>query len=323
MVLDPRDLEKEMTEFVENNARNGGRGQFLVAWIGGFFFLMATFQLFTDQVPPLVQSIFQYSIPISVALSLIATILGSLSRNTPREARNFALIFSGIIALIITIVSMVTAAFPKLVSLEQFELLQADVSELESEVDRLQTTVTKLQEFDLNPSQLTRLAEVLSEQGFVTSSDLEEIFSGETLQREVLEILKTNNYVTVQELSEYTTEEDVLAIVQAQGTAVAIQNAEATSAAQAIACYIEPVSGYNSVGIRSSPEVRDDNLMRVLYKGERMVAVGHNGRTVNVDRWWLVKFSDGTNEVFGWISSTAVKEISEHSCGLVEQVPGS
>ena len=92
------------------------------------------------------------------------------------------------------------------------------------------------------------------------------------------------------------------------------------STAEAEICTITPLEQYSNVGVRKSPEVTDTNLIRALYRGDELQAIGHNGRTVNVDRWWLVDLGD---EEYAWVNSSVVEEITEFSCALLEQVPGS
>ena len=110
--------------------------------------------------------------------------------------------------------------------------------------------------------------------------------------------------------------------VNVAATAEAAQAAAdaATATAEAEICTITPLEQYANVGVRKSPEVTDTNLIRALYRGDELQAIGHNGRTANVDRWWLVDLGD---EEYAWVNSSVVEEITEHSCALLEQVPGS
>jgi hypothetical protein len=311
-MADPNDLGEEVVSIIEGKFGRNTAIQFIIAWIVSFIVLITTFSLFSNLVPAPVQRIFEYSIPISIVLSLISVSAG----NFTREPRRFAVIFSGILALVITGISIITIAMPDLV-------LQEDFASIQTDVKRLQSTVERLQDFNLSPSELEKLTRILQEQGFVTSNELDQIFGDERLQQEVLTVLHENNYVTAQELESYTTHEEVVAIVQAESTRVAAQSASATATSIASTCYLEPLPEFANVGIRKSPEVRDDNLIRVLYKGDQIIAIGHNGRTVNVVRWWLVEFWNGENSVYGWLASSAVKEVTETSCSLLEQVPGS
>lgn len=114
-------------------------------------------------------------------------------------------------------------------------------------------------------------------------------------------------------------EESVVATV----TAVVAEFEAATATADALACFISPLPQYPNVAVRQSPEVTDTNLIRALYQGDQMRAVGHNGRTLNVDRWWLVEFEVGGELTYGWIHSSVVEEISEQACISLTQVPGS
>jgi hypothetical protein len=118
--------------------------------------------------------------------------------------------------------------------------------------------------------------------------------------------------------------EDVAATVEvdvAATTGAAADAAEAAAAtAEAETCYITPLEQYSNVGVRRLPEVTETNLIRALYRGDRLQAIGHNGRTANVDRWWLVDLGD---EEYAWVNSSVVEEITEFSCALLEQVPGS
>jgi|CXWK01.1.fsa_nt_gi hypothetical protein len=107
--------------------------------------------------------------------------------------------------------------------------------------------------------------------------------------------------------------------VSATRAAAAAEEA-ATATAEAMICTITPLAQYANVGVRKSPEVTETNLIRALYRGDELQAIGHNGRTVNVDRWWLVDLGD---EEYAWVNSSVVEEITEFSCALLEQVPGS
>lgn len=115
-------------------------------------------------------------------------------------------------------------------------------------------------------------------------------------------------------------EADLAGTVEAD-VAATVEAAENTAAtAEATACYITPLEQYSSVGVRKSPGVAETNLIRALYRGDQLQAIGHNGRTANVDRWWLVDLGD---EEYAWVNSSVVEEVTEFSCALLEQVPGS
>lgn len=308
-MLDPKDLGEDTDS---SKLGQSPLFQFLFAWGASFVALIATFSVLSDFVPPLIKRIFEYAIPISIILSLLAVAFGNITR-APR--RNTA-IFSLMLVALIAVVSLVTMAMPDLVFREDFETIQSDL-------ERLQSTVERLQDFQLSPSELEQLRVVLIEQGFVTSSDLDRIFGDARLQQEVLEILHENDFVTTKELESYTTSEEVIAIVQAEATRAAAASVVATETATASTCFVEPLSQYSSVWIRKTPAISDENKLRALYAGEQMIAVGHNGRTVNVDRWWLVKYWNGEEETYGWIASDVVREVTETSCSIVEQIPGS
>jgi len=118
-------------------------------------------------------------------------------------------------------------------------------------------------------------------------------------------------------------EVEVEGTVQAQVTTAAEEAVQSTETTLSMTCFIAPLSQYSSVGVRKTPEVTDDNLIRALYRGDQMKAVGHNGRTLNVDRWWLVELGQGDDVTYVWVHSSVVEEITDQSCALVEQVPGS
>lgn len=111
--------------------------------------------------------------------------------------------------------------------------------------------------------------------------------------------------------------------VAATVTAVVVASESANATADASKCFVTPLEQYPNVGVRRSPEVSDTNLIRALYRGDRIQAVGHNGRTLNVDRWWLVEFLVGEDLTYGWIHSSVVEEISEISCASLSKAPGS
>jgi hypothetical protein len=115
-------------------------------------------------------------------------------------------------------------------------------------------------------------------------------------------------------------EADVVATQSAAEAVAATEEAAAIAISEAEKCYITPLAQYSNVGVRKSPEVTDKNLIQVLYRGDQIQAIGHNGRTTNVDRWWLVDLGD---EEYAWVNSSVVEEITEHSCALLEKVPGS
>lgn len=118
-------------------------------------------------------------------------------------------------------------------------------------------------------------------------------------------------------------EVEVEGTVQAQVTAAAEEAVQSTATTLSMTCFITPLAQYSSVGVRKTPEVTDDNLIRGLYQGDQMKVAGHNGRTLNVDRWWLVELGEGDDVTYAWVHSSVVEEITDQSCALVEQVPGS
>ncbi len=113
---------------------------------------------------------------------------------------------------------------------------------------------------------------------------------------------------------------DVEATVAADVAATTDAETAAAATAEAEICTITPLEQYSNVGVRKSPEVTETNLIRALYRGDELQAIGHNGHTANVDRWWLVDLGD---EEYAWVHSSVVEEITEFSCAQLEQVPGS
>lgn len=224
---DPNDYEKEIGSILTDKFGHNPLVKFFTAWILSFLVLVATFNLFSGLVPPTIKRVFEYAIPISVVFSLLSVAAG----NFTREPRKNAFIFSGVLALLITGISIITYAMPDLV-------LQEDFNTIQSDVNRLQTTVDRLKEFNLSSSELDRLSEVLTEQGFVTSGDLDEIFGDERLNQEILTVLYENNYVTTKELEAYVTKDEVVAIVQAENTRIASISANATATSIASTCFL-------------------------------------------------------------------------------------
>lgn len=264
-------------------------------------YFVVTFGLLQGLVPDELGFIFRQAIPLSVLLGLVATIIGSATGRSPEGALKVARSLSALLIVLIGIVAAVPQLLP-----EKAEVVEQ--SEFRTEIESLRQ---ELSQAGLSERQIQEVEGLLTKSGVITEGDLQQLLLNEGQIQQVLDVLAKGGYVTRSE---------VLAILEAHSTAQAQAAIVAATATAMAACYVEPAPGYSSINVRSSPQVLDDNRLRFLLAGERLPVVGHNGKTVNVDRWWLVEFDLYGNVVRGWVASDVVTEINEPACMSLQQM---
>lgn len=125
--------------------------------------------------------------------------------------------------------------------------------------------------------------------------------------------VRNGGYLSVQDLAQaglnQTQMQQVEALIITRG--LAFPTPQASVAAQAEPeCYVQPLSMYNAVNVRTSPEQRDDNILTVLMQREQARVIGHNDGVINTTRWWLIELPNETRSAYreGWVASSVVTE---------------
>jgi hypothetical protein len=239
-------------------------------------------------VPSGLRPLFEYPIPAAFLLSVLTTVTGMVIRRSAAESRNWAIGLAIVGALGMTVLAVFAAL---IIDEDQF----ADRASFE-------TLRTSFEEMNLSEAQIVQLDAILSGRGYVTATDLTGLALTNVQRQEVLSLLNESGFVT---------EQDVIAIIQAQE-------------AQRLAgtCFIQAAAAYSSVAVRQSPEVADNNLIRGLYRGDQMKVIGHDGGTVDGSRWWLVQYGTEEAPLYGWVSSSVVDEVNPDICNALTQYPG-
>lgn len=125
--------------------------------------------------------------------------------------------------------------------------------------------------------------------------------------------VRNGGYLSVQDLAQaglnQTQMQQVEALIITRG--LAFPTPQASVAAQAEPeCYVQPLSMYNAVNVRTSPEQRDNNILTVLMQREQARVIGHNDGVINTTRWWLIELPNETRSAYreGWVASSVVTE---------------
>jgi hypothetical protein len=170
------------------------------------------------------------------------------------------------------------------------------------------TIVTKdqlrnaLDNAELTEAQRQEIITILETENFVSMEELQRIGLNDTQIDQVVSIVSNLGYIR---------ESDVVGIVRTETANMAT----ATAIAVESTCFIEASPEYASVGVRQSPNNNVDNAIAYLARGERVMAVGKT--VVNGELWWKVKLSHGNGSVEGWVIDWPVDQSNEVACNNV------
>jgi len=156
----------------------------------------------------------------------------------------------------------------------------------------------------------------------VTSSQLERALSGAGLtdaqRQEVLELLEQQDYVTTEELQQVglteTQIEQIIEIVRRETADVR----PATQPDTDSLCYIGPKAQYASVTIRREPYTNYENAVGYLARGEQVKVIGYT--FVDNSLWWKVEINHGIGTVQGWVIHWPVEVSSQTVCDNLPRV---
>jgi hypothetical protein len=170
-------------------------------------------------------------------------------------------------------------------------------------------TVEQFAEAGLTSNQVDQIQLLLNKKGYITFEDLTNIELSDEQEASVINTLQSLGFTSV---------EDVEKIAEK----VIEKHATQTAIARLSSCYVTPESDITSVAIRESSS-RDSKNIGTLSSGQKLHVVGHNGKRINQDLWWLVEYSNLDEIYYGWVASSVVTEMNEIECLKLEQVPGS
>ncbi len=174
-------------------------------------------------------------------------------------------------------------------------------------------TVEQFEVAGLNTNQIAQLQKLLDQQGYISLNNLEDINLSDEQRMKVFGLLNEMGFTTQQDVEIISK-----SISQTEIAFVVTQ----TAIAKVTSCNITPEYGLGLVSIRKSNSVESEYLGS-LAQGQTLFVVGHDGGTVNQDRWWLIEQTIGGEISYGWVASWVVREINEVECMRVEQAPGS
>jgi hypothetical protein len=264
-----------------------------------------------------------YLLPLVVALAflfaLFTTILrwlgGSVDRNSLAWGTSIVL---GLVLPITVIVlgylgsrSSPTSTPVPAPEATRIAVLETRVGDIE---EALSSISEQLGVLGLTPEQEDSVLEKLRVTGYVTIEDLSQMGLNANMTDQVKSLLESYGFLSREEL------EQSLTRVALEAIAADVLTRQAT-------CFVEPAEGYGNINVRSYPPKGDpaltDNVIGHLGKLDQFKVVGHNGGTVNVDRWWVVVIPNAATgeERLGWISSSVVNEITEAACLNLPEFP--
>ena len=166
----------------------------------------------------------------------------------------------------------------------------------------------------LNNVQVQEIQQLLDARGYITLNDLDTIGLTYSQKQTVKNLLDELGYVT---------KDDVEIIAQNIYLTQVALGATQTAIEKATSCYVTPEETYSTVYVRESDSESSAPLGAISGE-QKLFVTAHNGGRINQDMWWLVEFGDDENgQVYGWIASSAVKEINEDECYKVEKSQGS
>jgi DNA-binding transcriptional ArsR family regulator len=192
------------------------------------------------------------------------------------------------------------------------------IAVLETRVGNIEEALSNISEqlgaLGLTQEQKDSVLDKLRVTGYVTIEDLSQVGLNANMTNQVRSLLESYGFLSQEEL------EQSLTRVALEAIAADVLTRQAT-------CFVEPAEGYGNVNIRSYPPEGDpaltNNIIGFLGKLDQFEVVGHNGGTVNVDRWWVVVIPNAATgeERLGWISSSVVTEITEGACLNLPEFP--
>jgi hypothetical protein len=189
------------------------------------------------------------------------------------------------------------------------------VDELTLRVENLENQVKNieidLQKIGLTVAQIQSIQDTYVKNGNLTISDLTQLGLNQTQISQVEALLTTKGFITEVEINALATETAINDTVNAQATETAT-------------CYIQPI--HRTVNVRFTPHEpiageEDDNHHSFLSQRETVVAIAHNGGSINTTRWWLIEFPNEQEDKrkYAWVWSGVVKEQNLSICDSLPQ----
>lgn len=260
--------------------------QFFLRWLTMSTVYLVTMGGLMDTVPSRLDWISTFVFPAGIVVGLIGSLI-AVKQQKATDTTKDTLLKDGVITLVSTAV-LIVLYFISIVTTPNIYVTESKLTSL-------------LDKIGLNVTQITQIEQIISSKGYISSDDLDSISLNEVQKKEVLTILDGAGFVN---------ESEVIIIMATQDALIATQ----TAIANTFLCHIEAETGYNTISIRSSPS-SDSNPIGYLVSGERLLVIGHDGKRINQDRWWLVEYGHDENSIkCGWIASWLVKEINEVEC---------
>lgn len=283
----------------------GPYGTAFTAGLFGFAAIFAPFEFLGGYLPENFNTFKQNLIPFALVGGLAVAVF--ISFNKSKDVISFkelAARISASIILVIVILSCISSLFPD---------QSKKVNELDARMVALQEDLKTTAH--LSTTQAEEVVKIVYEailsEELVTPEDLAHAPLSPEQRASVMQILEGKGY---------TTEADVISIIETREAYKATQVAAATATAQFTTCFLELNDKTVSVGVHILPDLKSENI-DYMQTGDRLVALSRFGDEINVNVLWLVEIKHGENTKKGWVFSKSVVEVNEPACGLVPMWP--
>lgn len=286
----------DMIENLFNNFRSkNGFLQFLFSVLINSVIVCIPFEFLGNLIPEEMKWLNENAIVISLITGFAISIITHGIHDTVEEAKKKSMIISAIIMILI----LLTVLISSMISTRS----KATINEI----------LAQAAAQGLSQKQIEDLSSYLQSNNYITLEEFQKLSISNQQSTEILKLLKSNGYLK---------EDDVISIIHTQEILRNTEIANATATALFTTCFIENEEIYPTISVHKLP-LRSSEVVGYLVTGQRFTVISGSKGTINLDKFWLINLSQNEKPIYGWVSSTVVKEINEPACILLPVWPGS